>query len=119
MDMRNTLRYLGVPVKTQSYLFGDNQAVVDNSSITHSTLSKRHNALSYHRVREAIAAGVLLFYWIDGKISAQQTLLANNGLNHRYGIYYNLSCSTQVTPRILSRKKTSLLRSKRKGKVMK
>jgi hypothetical protein len=69
MDMRNTLRYLGVPVKTQSYLFGDNQAVVNNSAIPHSTLSKRHNALSYHRVREAIAAGVVSFYWIDGKLN--------------------------------------------------
>jgi hypothetical protein len=35
--------------------------------IPHSCLSKRHNALSYHRVREAIAAGVINFFWIDGK----------------------------------------------------
>ena len=69
MDMRNTLRYLGVPVKGRSFLFGDNQAVVTNSVIPHSTLSKRHNALSYHRVREAIAAGVINFYWIDGKLN--------------------------------------------------
>ena len=69
MDMRNTLRYLGVPVKDRSFLFGDNQAVVTNSVIPHSTLSKRHNALSYHRVREAIAAGVINFYWIDGKLN--------------------------------------------------
>jgi hypothetical protein len=41
--------------------------VVTNSVITHSTLSKQHNALSYHRVREAIAAGMINFYWIDGK----------------------------------------------------
>jgi Reverse transcriptase (RNA-dependent DNA polymerase) len=69
VDMRNTLRYLGVPIKDQSYLIGDNQAVVNNSAIPHSTLSKRHNALSYHRVREAIAAGMIWFYWIDGKIN--------------------------------------------------
>jgi hypothetical protein len=41
--------------------------VVNNSVIPHSTLSKRHNALSYHRVREDIAAGKVNFYWIDGK----------------------------------------------------
>jgi hypothetical protein len=27
----------------------------------------RHNALSSHRVGEAIAAGMVTFYWIDGK----------------------------------------------------
>ena len=30
-------------------------------------LSKRHNALSYHRVREAISAQILFFLKIDGK----------------------------------------------------
>jgi hypothetical protein len=67
IDMRTTLRYLGVPVNTKSFMFGDNQAVVTNSSIPHSSLNKRHNALSYHRVREMIAAKVLGYYWIDGK----------------------------------------------------
>jgi hypothetical protein len=67
VDLRNTLRYLGVPVKERSFLFGDNQAVVNNSAISHSTLSKRHNSLSYHHVRDAIAAGMVNFYWIDGK----------------------------------------------------
>ena len=67
IDLRITLRYLGVPVNKKSYMFGDNQAVVMNSSIPHSSLSKRHNALGYHRVREMIAAKVLGYYWIDGK----------------------------------------------------
>jgi hypothetical protein len=67
IDLRITLRYLGVPVNTKSFMFGDNQAVVTNSSIPHSSLNKRHNALAYHRVREMIAAKVLGYYWIDGK----------------------------------------------------
>jgi hypothetical protein len=48
-------------------MFGDNQSVVTNSSIPHSSLNKRHNALAYHRVREMIAADILGYYWIDGK----------------------------------------------------
>ena len=67
IDLRTTLRYLGVPVNEKSFMFGDNQAVVTNSSIPHSSLNKRHNALAYHRVREMIAAKVLGYYWIDGK----------------------------------------------------
>ena len=34
--------------------------------IPHSTLSKRHNALAYHHVREAVASGFLKFIKIDG-----------------------------------------------------
>jgi hypothetical protein len=65
--MRTTLRYLGVPVNNKSFMFGDNQAVVTNSSIPHSSLNKRHNALAYHRVCEMIAAKILGYYWVDGK----------------------------------------------------
>jgi hypothetical protein len=67
IDLRTTLRYLGVPVNSKSFMFGDNQSVVTNSTIPHSSLNKRHNALSYHRVREMIAAKILGYYWIDGK----------------------------------------------------
>ena len=54
----------------KSFMFGDNQSVVTNSTIPHSSLNKRHNALAYHRVREMIAANVLGYYWIDGKDNA-------------------------------------------------
>ena len=54
IDLRHTLRYLGVPIKTKSYLFGDNRSVVTSSTLPHSTLGKRHNILAYHRVREVI-----------------------------------------------------------------
>jgi len=67
IDLRNTLRYLGAPIEEKSYMFGDNKSVVDNAAIPTSTLSKRHHALSYHRVREAIAAKFVCFHWIDGK----------------------------------------------------
>ena len=47
-------------------MFGDNKSVVTSSTIPHSTLGKRWNALSYHRVREAIAGGWLRFEHIPG-----------------------------------------------------
>jgi hypothetical protein len=61
------LRYLGVSVNAKSFMFGDNKVVVTNSSIPHSSLNKRHNALAYHCVCEMIAAKILGYYWIDGK----------------------------------------------------
>ena len=66
-DLRYTLMYLGVPVRSKSYMFGDNKSVVDSASIPTSTLSKKSTLASYHRVREAIAAGYLQFNWKDGK----------------------------------------------------
>ena len=54
IDVRHTLIYLGVLIKTKSYLFGDNRSVVTSSTLPHSPLGKRHNILAYHQVREAI-----------------------------------------------------------------
>ena len=47
----------------KAYMFGDNKAVVTSSTIPQSILNKRHNMLSYHRVREAIATKILEFHW--------------------------------------------------------
>ena len=68
IDLRNTLRYLGVEVKQAAYMFGYNQSVVTNSILPQSALNKRHNILAYHRVREAVAAGIVNFNWIDRKL---------------------------------------------------
>ena len=67
IDIQTTLRYLGVPIRDMSYMFGDNKSVVTSSTIPNSTISKRHHLASYHRVREAIAAKFISFHWKDGK----------------------------------------------------
>ena len=67
IDLRTTLRYLGVPVERSTYLFGNNKSVVKSSTVPHSALSKRHNALSYHRVREAIAGKIIRIHHIRGE----------------------------------------------------
>ena len=67
MDMRYTLRYLGVPIKSKSYMFVDNRSVVTSATLPHSTLSKRHNILAFHRAREAIAAKIIDFHWIQSE----------------------------------------------------
>jgi len=69
IDLRNTLRYLGVPVSGKSIMFGDNKAVVDSSTIPHYKLNKRHIMLPFHGVREAIAAGYAAFFHINGEIN--------------------------------------------------
>jgi hypothetical protein len=65
IDIRASLQYLGVPIRPQSYMFGDNQSVIISSTIPTSPLGKRHHITSYHRDREAIALGYLRFHWIE------------------------------------------------------
>ena len=67
IDICTTLRYLGVPIRDKSYMFGDNNSVVTSSTNPNSTISKRHHLASYHRVREAIAAKYISFHWKNGK----------------------------------------------------
>ena len=74
MDLRYTLRMLGVPIDGKAYMFGDNQSVITSSTIPHSSLNKRHNALSYHRVREAIASNVLWFFYLKSKDNPSDVL---------------------------------------------
>jgi len=67
VDLRLTLRYLGVPIHEKSYLFRDNKSVVDSSAKPHSKLHKQHNALSFHWVREAVTSRYVSFTFIDGE----------------------------------------------------
>ena len=48
-------------------MFGDNESVVNSAILPHAKLHKRHNALSFHRVREAIASGNYAFIHIPGE----------------------------------------------------
>ena len=81
-DLRLMLRYLGVPINHRAYLFGDNEAVVKSGSIPHSRLSKRHVALSYHYVREAIASGMVKFIHIPGDLNPADILSKHWGYSN-------------------------------------
>ena len=57
--LRYKLRMFGVPIDGPANVYCDNQGVVKNTSLPESTLSKKHNAINYHTVREAVAAGIM------------------------------------------------------------
>ena len=54
--LRNTLRYLGVPIYEKNYMFGDNKSVVNLSSLPHAKLYKKHTDLSFHHICEGVAS---------------------------------------------------------------
>ena len=74
MDLRYTLRMMGVPLDGPSWMFGDNYSVIVSSTIPHSSLNKRHTALSYHRVRECIASETIIFQHVPGRCNPSDVL---------------------------------------------
>jgi hypothetical protein len=74
IDLRNTLRYLGVPIRSTSYMFGDNQSVVNSSTQVNAKLHKRHNILSFNQVREAVAARIVAYHFIPGNLNPADIL---------------------------------------------
>jgi hypothetical protein len=66
IDLRYTLCMMGIPIDVPSWMFGDNQSVITSCTIPESTLNKQQKALSYHLVRECIAA--ILLYTCCGKV---------------------------------------------------
>ena len=74
MDIRQILRYLGAPICAKSFFIGDNRSVVTSATLPHSTLTKRHNILAFHRVREAIAAKLMAFYSIQSAYNLSDML---------------------------------------------
>ena len=74
IDIRNTFRYLGVPIDQPTIMFGDNESVVNTAMQPHAKLAKRHNALAYHKTRSSIAARILRFIHIRGVTNPSDVL---------------------------------------------
>jgi hypothetical protein len=55
-------------------VFCDKSAVVINTSAPESTLEKKHNAIAYHRAREASAAGTIRIAKEDGETNLADVL---------------------------------------------
>jgi hypothetical protein len=57
--LRIKLKCFGIPLSGPTNVFCDNNAVVQNTSIPESTLSKKHNAINYHIICEAVTARII------------------------------------------------------------
>ena len=74
VDLRLTLCYLGIPIWEKSYMFGNNKTIIDSSTTPHAKLHKRHNALSIHHVREAVASKFIGFIHLPGEFNPANIL---------------------------------------------
>src|SRR6056300_378789 len=76
--------YLGVPLAGVPILLGDNESVVNSGTLPHGKLHKRHLMLSYHFVRENIAAGALRFAFVNGEFNPADVLSKHWGFQAVY-----------------------------------
>ena len=60
------LRSLGIPMKDCTTVFGDNLSILISSTSEGAELKKKHTVLSFHMVREAVAAKVIAPHHIPG-----------------------------------------------------
>jgi hypothetical protein len=84
------LRMMGVPVDGPAIVYSDSEPVFKNVAFPESTLKKKHNPISYHKAREAQAAGVIRIAW-----ESTETNLAADMLT---------KCLAELHLRVLSRR---------------
>ena len=72
--LRYKMRMMGIPVDGPTNVFCDNESVFRNATRPESTLKKKHNAIAYHRTREAVAAGIVRIAWEDGRFNLADVL---------------------------------------------
>ena len=88
--LRYKLRMFGVPIEGPTNVFCDNRGVVLNSSRPESTLQKKHNAINYHVVREAAAAGILRVGKEDGNTNLADLLTKVLTGQKRWDLCYSI-----------------------------
>ena len=71
---RYKLRMMGIPLDEETNVFCDNESVFKNSTQPESVLKKKHNAIAYHRTREAQAAGLVRIAWEEGETNLADIL---------------------------------------------
>jgi hypothetical protein len=92
--LRYKLRMFGIPIEGPASVLCDNQGVVKNTSIPESTLSKRHNSINYHTVRESAAAGILRVGKEDGETNLADALTKVLGRTKRYQLFSKITYSS-------------------------
>jgi hypothetical protein len=88
--LRYKLRMFGVPVHRPANVFCDNNWVVKNTSIPQSMLQKKHNAINYHAICEAVAAGIMRVGKEDGMTNLADLFTKVRTADRRRGLCRNI-----------------------------
>ena len=63
IDLCLILRYLGIPIRTNIYILGENKAFVDISTRIHAKLHRRYTGLGFHKVNSSRNGWILPYQW--------------------------------------------------------
>lgn len=88
--LRYKLRMFGIEIDGPADVYCDNQSVVNNVQVPSSTLSKKHNAINYHAVREAVAAGIICVAKEDSSTNYADIFTKQLPVNIRNGHFEDL-----------------------------
>ena len=94
MGLRYKLRMFGVTIVGPASVLCDNQGVVKNTSLAKSVLSKRHNAINYKVVREAVAAGIIRVDKEDGQTNLADAFTKMLPRNRRFDLFSRIAYSS-------------------------
>ena len=94
VDLRYKLRMFGVTIWGLASVLCDNEAVVKNTSFRESTLSKRHNAINYHAVREACASGIIRVRKENGESKLADVFTEVLGRSKRHQLFSQITYSS-------------------------
>ena len=86
LAMRYQLRMLGIAFNPTSTILCDNEGVIMNTQRPSSNLKKKHNAVAYHRTREAISIGVARTAHVSTTVNLSDILTTPKGP----AVYYQL-----------------------------
>jgi hypothetical protein len=85
LELKFMLRSLGVALGGPAVMLGDNMLVVLNTFVPSSVLKKKHNEITYYPVREAIAAKISRFAYVNSEENVSDILtkhLSNQKFHH-------------------------------------
>ncbi len=72
--LRFKLRSFGIPIEGPADVFFDNEAVANAARKPETTLTKKHNAVAWHKCREAAAMKMIRVAWEDTSINLADLL---------------------------------------------
>ena len=68
----------------------DNKAVIRNTSLPSSILRKKHNAISYHKVCKAVAAGIVCLACVKSEMNRSDILTKLLGSQDMYKLTHGV-----------------------------
>jgi hypothetical protein len=85
--LRYNLRVMGIPIDGGTKVYCDSDSIVKATMRPESTLKKKHNAIKYHHICKAQAAGHIRIGWIVGKKNLADALMKVTVGVHRHWLF--------------------------------